>query len=94
MVKIIIVFFARYVKESEAYRGQGIAGKLLDMVVEDMRGKGITPLYLITDHTGFYECYGWEYFCPAHEESAENTTRVYRHTWGSKFILPRTSHWS
>ena len=38
-----------------AYRGQGIAGHLLNMVVEDMKAKGISPIYLITDHTGFYE---------------------------------------
>jgi GNAT superfamily N-acetyltransferase len=28
----------------EIYRNRGIAGKLLNMVVADMRGKGITPL--------------------------------------------------
>lgn len=48
--------------ESE-YRKQGIAGKLLDLAVEDMRSKGITPVYLITDHTGFYERYGWDFYC-------------------------------
>lgn len=47
----------------EAYRGQGIAGKLLTMVVEDCRKKGISPIYLITDHTNFYERYGWEFLC-------------------------------
>ena len=45
----------------EGYRGQGIAGRLLDIAVEDMRSKGISPLYLITDHVGFYERYGWEF---------------------------------
>ena len=38
-----------------AYRGQDIAWHLLNMVVEDMKAKGISPIYLITDHTGFYE---------------------------------------
>lgn len=47
----------------ESYRGQGIAGKLLGMAVDDMRSKGISPLYLVTDHTGFYERYGWEFLC-------------------------------
>ena len=42
----------------EAYRKQGIAGKLLNMAVDDLRSKGITPVYLVTDHTGFYERYG------------------------------------
>lgn len=43
----------------EDYRCKGIAGHLLNMVVEDMRGKDISPLYLVTDHVGFYERYGW-----------------------------------
>lgn len=46
----------------QEYRCQGIAGQLLDIVVNDMKSKGITPIYLITDHTNFYERYGWE-FC-------------------------------
>lgn len=37
------------------YRCKGIAGHLLNMVMEDMKSKGITPIYLLTDHTGFYE---------------------------------------
>lgn len=44
----------------EEYRCNGIAGHLLDMAVEDLRAKGISPVYLITDHTSFYERYGWE----------------------------------
>ena len=44
----------------EKYRSQGIAGKLLNMAVEDLRIKGISPVYLITDHIGFYERYGSE----------------------------------
>ena len=43
----------------EEYRCKGIAGKLLNMVVEDCRQKGISPIYLITDHTSFYERYGF-----------------------------------
>ena len=63
----------------EAFRGQGIAGRLLDLAVEDMRTKGISPLYLVTDHTGFYERYGWEFLCTAHEEDSGDETRVYIH---------------
>ena len=44
---------------NEEYRKRGIAGQLLNLVVEDMRSKGISPLYLITEHIGFYERYGW-----------------------------------
>ncbi len=61
----------------EEYRGQGIAGKLLDLVAEDMRSKGISPLYLVTDHTGFYERYGWEFYCMAQGDGEDGMTRVY-----------------
>ena len=61
----------------EAYRGRGIAGRLLEKVVSDMKEKGITPLYLATDHTGFYERYGWEFLCEAHSDGEEGTTRIY-----------------
>ena len=43
----------------EAYRCQGIAGRLLNMVVADMKAKDISLIYLVTDHTEFYERYGW-----------------------------------
>ena len=39
----------------EAYRCKGIAGRLLNMTVRDMKSIGITPIYLVTDHTAFYE---------------------------------------
>jgi len=40
-------------------------GFTLNMAVEDLRSKGITPIYLLSDHGGFYERYGWEFFCMA-----------------------------
>lgn len=63
----------------EDCRGKGIAGRLLDMVVEDMRSKGISPLYLVSDHIGFYERYGWEFFCMAQGDGEDHMTRVYIH---------------
>ena len=63
----------------ESYRGQGIAGRLLNMVVEDMRSKGISPLYLVTDHTGFYERYGWEFLCMVQGDGEPGMTRMYIH---------------
>lgn len=63
-----------------AYRGRGIAGRLLDLVVEDCRSKGISPIYLLTDHTGFYERYGWEFLCLAHGDGEETPSRIYVHT--------------
>ena len=63
----------------EAYRSQGIAGRLLNMVVEDLKDKGITPVYLLTDHVDFYERYGWEFFCMAQGEGEEELSRMYIH---------------
>jgi len=63
----------------EEYRGRKIAGNLLNIVVEDMRNKGITPVYLITDHIGFYERYGWEFLCMVQGDGEEELSRMYVH---------------
>ena len=63
----------------EEYRCKGIAGKLLNMVAEDCRQKGISPLYLITDHTSFYERYGWEFLCMVQGDGSSEMTRMYIH---------------
>lgn len=63
----------------EDYRCKGIAGHLLDMAVEDLRSNGITPVYLVTDHTGFYERYGWEFLCMAQGDDEPDMTRLYIH---------------
>lgn len=63
----------------EDCRCQGIAGTLLDMVVEDLRSKGITPIYLITEHTSFYERYGWEFLCMVQTEDSAENMRMYLH---------------
>ena len=63
----------------EKYRCNGIAGHLLKMVVEDLRAKGISPVYLVTDHTGFYERYGWEFLCMVQGDGEPDLTRMYIH---------------
>ncbi len=63
----------------EEYRCRGIAGKLLNHVVEDQRAHGVSPLYLVTDHTGFYERYGWEFYCMAQGDDEPEQTRLYKH---------------
>ena len=60
------------------YRGKGIAGRLLDFTVDEMKSKHITPIYLITDHVGFYERYGWEFFCMVQGSDPE-PSRIYVH---------------
>ena len=61
------------------YCCKGIAGRLLNMVVDDLKSKGITPIYLITDHTSFYERYGWEFLCMVQSDNEPDTTRMYIH---------------
>ena len=63
----------------ESYRCQGIAGQLLNMAVEDLRSKGISPAYLVTDHTGFYERYGWEFLRMVQGDGEPGMTRMYIH---------------
>lgn len=68
---------ALYVEET--YRCQGIAKLLLDKVCIDMKKKGIDTLYLITDHTSFYERYGWKFLCLVENEDSLETSRMYIH---------------
>lgn len=63
----------------EDYRCKGIAGCLLNMVVDDLKAKGITPVYLITDHTNFYERYGWEFLCMVQGDNEPEMSRMYIH---------------
>ena len=63
----------------EHHRCQGIAGKLLNMAVEDLRANDISPVYLVTDHTGFYERYGWEFLCMVQGDGEPDMTRMYVH---------------
>lgn len=63
----------------EAFRGRGIAGELLDFVCRDMAAHGIHTLYLLTDHTGFYERYGWKFLCMVQGDGEETLSRMYIH---------------
>ena len=63
----------------EEYRCKGIAGHLLNMVVNDLKSKAIAPIYLLTDHTGFYERYGWEFLCMVQGNDEPEMSRMYIH---------------
>ncbi len=63
----------------EEYRCKGIAGRLLNMTVNDLRSKGITPVYLVTDHTAFYERYGWQFHCMVQGDGETEMSRMYIH---------------
>ena len=60
-------------------RCQGVAGALLSCVCEDMKAKGIEALYLVTDHTAFYERYGWEFLCMVQSDGETDLSRMYVH---------------
>ena len=63
----------------EDRRCQGIAGALLGLVCRDMKELGIPTLYLVTDHTSFYERYGWEFYCMVQGDGEPGLTRLYVH---------------
>ena len=63
----------------QAYRCRGVAGHLLDMVVNDLKEKNISPVYLLTDHTGFYEKYGWAFLCMVQGDGESTMSRMYIH---------------
>ena len=60
-------------------RCQGVAGALLRYVCDDMKEKSIDTLYLVTDHTDFYERYGWEFLCMVQCDGEEQLSRMYIH---------------
>lgn len=60
-------------------RCNGIAGALLNYVSCDMKEKGIGTLYLLTDHTSFYERYGWEFLCMVQGDGEPELSRMYIH---------------
>ena len=66
----------------EAHRGRGIAGDLLELACRSMAAEGVFTLYLLTDHTGFYERYGWDYLCPVVQEGEIEPSRMYVHRAG------------
>ncbi len=60
-------------------RCKGVAGALLSYVCDDMKSKGIETLYLVTDHTSFYERYGWEFLCMVQGDGEPDKSRMYIH---------------
>ena len=65
----------------EDWRGQGISRSLLNHVCADLAGFGIVDVYLLTDHTEFYERCGWQFLCMA-EEDGGGQARVYHRRCG------------
>ncbi len=59
------------------YRNQKIAGTLLRLAIRDLHNSQISPVYLITDHIGFYERYGWEFYCLVQGDGETALSRIY-----------------
>lgn len=70
---------ALYVEEP--FRRRGLARQLLADVCADLAGQGVDTLYLVTEHTSFYERCGWQFWCMA-EETQGGFIRLYRHVQG------------
>lgn len=61
------------------YRSRGVAGRLLACACADMHARGLDTLYLITDHTSFYERYGWQFLTMVHDDEGA-PIRMYKRT--------------
>lgn len=60
----------------ERARGNAIGSKLLEHARIDAGNLGFEKLYLCTDHTSYYEKYGWRYIAIGHHPWGE-TSRIY-----------------
>ena len=50
----------------------------------DMAERGIQTLYLLTDHIGFYERYGWKFYCMVQGDGDQEPSRMYVHSQNNK----------
>ena len=58
------------------WRCRGLAGLLIKRLEEDAAALGYDRLYLCTDHTGFYERYGWKFIGTGYHPWGESS-RIY-----------------
>lgn len=60
----------------EKARGNALGAKLLENARIDAGRLGFDKLYLCTDHTSYYEKYGWKYIATGHHPWGA-TSRIY-----------------
>ena len=65
---------ALYVEKE--YRRKGVAREILNFARRDMGNFGFTRLYLVTDHTEFYEKCGWKFLTMVNGDG-DITERMY-----------------
>ena len=58
------------------YRMHGLARKLLNHACAELHAHGCTDVYLLTDHTEFYERCGWDFLTMV-DENGGGTARMY-----------------
>ena len=58
------------------WRCRGLAGLLIKRLEDDAAALGYDRLYLCTDHTGFYERYGWKFIGTGYHPWGESS-RIY-----------------
>ena len=63
-----------------AYRNQGIARHVLDLIRKDMGDMGFSKVYLVTDHTSFYERCGWKFLSNVYGEDGVLERMYVAHT--------------
>lgn len=60
------------------YRNQKLATHLIQFIIKDMQQKGIKQLFLLTNHTSFYEKLNWKYITVI-EDNEKQSMRVYQY---------------
>ena len=66
---------ALYVEADE--RGQRLGSVLIEHALEQTGKLGFKKLYLATDHTGYYEEYGWTYLAQGYHPWENGESRIY-----------------
>lgn len=63
----------------EPYRGKAYGKELIEHVRKEAKRLGFDHLYLCTDHIGYYEKYGFQYFGDGHHPWGESS-RIYHNS--------------
>lgn len=56
-----------------------LAGAAADWFHQKWKEKGLDTLFLVTDHTSFYERYGWKFLCMVQGDGEPDMSRMYVH---------------
>lgn len=66
---------ALYIEDE--YRGKRLSELLLNEIEKHLSANGIAKVYLITDHSGLYEKYGWDFVTVVKEDETNEGIRLY-----------------